>query len=160
DDFLDYLSQLHFSCDLEAIPEGTLVFASEPIIRIRGPILQCQILESPLLNFINFASLIATKSSLINLAAKGKPVIEFGLRRAQGPDGALTASRSAYIGGCSSTSNLLAGKLYGIPTQGTQAHSWIMAFPTEREAFNQFANTLQSATTLLVDTYDTLQGVK
>lgn len=160
EEFLDYLSQLRFSCDLDAIPEGTLVYALEPLIRIQGPILQCQLLESPLLNFINFSSLIATKSSLICSAAGSKPVVEFGLRRAQGPDGALTASRSAYIGGCSSTSNLLAGKQYGIPTQGTQAHSWIMAFQSEKEAFDKFASIMQSSTTLLVDTYSTLQGVK
>jgi nicotinate phosphoribosyltransferase len=158
-DFLHYLQKLSFTCDLDAVLEGTLIYAQEPVLRIQGPILQCQILESPLLNFLNFATLIATKASRVYLAAGGDPVIEYGLRRAQGPDGALTASRSAYLGGCSSTSNLLAGKLYGIPTQGTQAHSWIMAFPTEQEAFEKFAHVMKNMTSLLVDTYDTLKGV-
>jgi nicotinate phosphoribosyltransferase len=159
DDFLQYLEKLSFTCDLDAAVEGTLIYAQEPVLRIQGPILQCQILESPLLNFLNFATLIATKASRVYLAAEGDPVIEYGLRRAQGPDGALTASRSAYIGGCSGTSNLLAGKLYGIPTQGTQAHSWIMAFPTEQEAFEKFGQVMKNMTSLLVDTYDTLKGV-
>lgn len=158
-EFLNYLTRLNVTCDLDVIPEGTVVFEKEPVLRISGPILLCQLLETPLLNFLNFSSLIATKASLVCLAAKSDAVVEFGLRRAQGPDGGLTASRSAYIGGCQSTSNALAGKLYGIPLQGTQAHSWIMAFPTELEAFQDFAQVMQSDTSLLVDTYDTIQGV-
>ncbi|MBA2653799.1 MAG: nicotinate phosphoribosyltransferase [Gammaproteobacteria bacterium] len=159
-EFLTYLSNLTFTCDLDGVPEGTIVYAKEPVLRIKGPILQCQLLETPLLNFINFATLIATKASQVYLAAQDDPVIEFGLRRAQGPDGGLTASRSAYIGGCSATSNVLAGKLYDIPINGTQAHSWIMAFPSELEAFQKFATIMKSNTVLLVDTYDTLNGIK
>lgn len=157
--FLAYLKELKINCDIDAVPEGTLVFEKEPVLRIEGPILQCQLIETPLLNLINFASLIATKASQVYLAANKDPVIEFGLRRAQGPDGGLTASRSAYIGGCQGTSNVLAGKTFNIPLYGTQAHSWIMAFPTELQAFEKFAQVMQSNTSLLVDTYDTLQGI-
>jgi nicotinate phosphoribosyltransferase len=159
-EFLDYLQKLRFTCDLAAIPEGTLVFAKEPLLRIKGSLLQCQLLETPLLNFINFATLIATKATHVCQAAKGDSVIEFGLRRAQGPDGGLTASRSAYIGGCTGTSNVLAGKIYDIPTHGTQAHSWIMAFPDELTSFQAFANLMKNKTVLLVDTYDSVQGIK
>jgi nicotinate phosphoribosyltransferase len=159
-DFLDYLEQLTFTCDLHAIPEGVLSFAKEPILRIQGSILQCQLLETPLLNFIHFATLIATKASVLYSAAQSDPIIEFGLRRAHGPDGGLTASRSAFIGGCSGTSNALAGKLFDIPIQGTQAHSWIMAFPTELEAFRSVAQVMGNATILLVDTYKTVDGIK
>ena len=116
--FLDYLGTLRFSCDVDAIPEGTAVFPQEPLLRIQGPILQCQLLETALLNLINFQSLIATKAARVCLAARGEPVLEFGLRRAQGVDGALAASRAAYIGGCAATSNVLAAKLYGIPVRG------------------------------------------
>jgi nicotinate phosphoribosyltransferase len=159
-EFLTYLKNLKITCDIDAVPEGTLLFAKEPVLRIKGPILQCQLLETPLLNFINFASLIATKASKAYLAAEGDPLIEFGLRRAQGPDGGLTASRSAFLGGCTGTSNVLAGKLFDIPLYGTQAHSWIMAFPTEMEAFKSFADTMKGNTSLLVDTYDTLIGIR
>src|SRR4029078_4052971 len=110
--FLDYLGNLTFSCDIDAIPEGTVVFANEPILRIQGPILQCQLIETALLNMMNFQTLIATKASRVCRAAQGDAVIEFGMRRAQGPDGAVSASRAAYIGGCAATSNTLAGKLY------------------------------------------------
>lgn len=158
--FLLYLSELKFSCSIDAVPEGTLVQPKEPLLRIQGPLLQCQILETALINFMNFNSLIATKASRIYLAAQGDTTMEFGLRRAQGPDGGVSASRAAYIGGCDSTSNLLAGKLYGIPIRGTQAHSWIMAFPSELEAFRAFAKTMKDKTVLLVDTYDTLTGVQ
>jgi nicotinate phosphoribosyltransferase len=159
-EFLDYLRQLRFTCDLVAIPEGTLVFAKEPLLRIKGSLLQCQLLETPLINFINFATLIATKATHVCQAAKGDSVIEFGLRRAQGPDGGLTASRSAYIGGCTGTSNVLAGKIYDIPLHGTQAHSWIMAFPDELTSFQTFADLMKNKTVLLVDTYDSVQGIK
>jgi len=158
--FLTYLSQLKFTCDIDAVIEGTLVQPREPLVRIQGPIIQCQILETMLINFINFSSLIATKASRIRLVAGDDPVVEFGLRRAQGPNGGLMASRAAFIGGCDSTSNMLAGKTYGIPVRGTQAHSWIMAFPDEVTAFHAFANVMKKHTVLLVDTYDTLTGVK
>jgi len=133
--FVDALSKFEFTCDVDAIPEGTAVFASEPLVRVTGPILQAQIIETVLLNLINFQTLVATKSARICAAAKGEAVMEFGLRRAQGIDGALAASRSAYIGGCSATSNVLAGRLFGIPVKGTHAHSWIMSFDSEPEAF-------------------------
>ncbi len=157
--FLQYLSELKFTCSVDAVPEGTLVQPKEPLLRIQGPLLQCQILETALINFMNFASLIATKASRVYLAAQGDETMEFGLRRAQGPDGGVTASRAAFIGGCDSTSNLLAGKMYSIPIRGTQAHSWIMAFPSELEAFRAFAKTMKDKTVLLVDTYDTITGV-
>lgn len=158
--FLDYLSELRFTCDIEAVPEGTLVFPHEPMVRVTGSILQCQLIETPLLNLINFQSLIATKASRIYLAAGGAPVMEFGLRRAQGIDGALAASRAAYIGGCTSTSNLMAGRLFGIPVSGTHAHSWVMSFDTEAEAFETFAKAMPHNCVLLVDTYDTTEGVR
>lgn len=158
--FLDELAHLKFSCDIDAVPEGTVVFPFEPLIRVQGPLIQAQILESTILNFINFATLIATKGARTCLAAKDDPVIEFGLRRAQSIDGAMTASRSAYIGGCHSTSNLLAGKEFGIPVQGTLAHSWVMLFDEELEAFKTYAECMPANCVLLVDTYDTIQGVK
>ncbi len=129
--FLDYLRNLRLTCEIDAIPEGTLVFPNEPLIRVRGPIIQCQILETALLNILNFESLIATKAARVCLAAENDPVIEFGLRRAQGVDGGLTAARAAYVGGCAGTSNLQAGQCFGIPVSGTQAHSWIMFFESE-----------------------------
>ncbi len=158
--FLDYLTSLRMTCDVDAVPEGTLAFGHEPIMRVRGPILQCQLLETPLLNIINFQTLIATKAARICLAAGGKPVVEFGLRRAQGIDGALSASRAAYIGGCAATSNVLAGKLFGIPVKGTHAHSWVMSFDTELEAFERYAEVMPNNCVFLVDTYDTLEGVR
>ncbi len=158
--FLDYLSQLTFTCDIDAIPEGTVVFANEPLIRVEGPILQCQLIETSLLNMINFQTLIATKASRVCRAAAGDFVIEFGMRRAQGPDGALSASRAAYVGGCAATSNTLAGKLYDIPVRGTHAHSWVTAFPNEMDAFNAYASVMPHNCVLLVDTFDTIEGVK
>jgi nicotinate phosphoribosyltransferase len=158
-DFLDYLSTLRFQCDIDAIPEGTLVFPQESLVRIRGPLLQGQLIETPLLNFINFASLIATKASRVCQAAQGDSVMEFGLRRAQGVDGGLTATRASYIGGCDSTSNVLAGKLFNIPLKGTHAHSWVMSYPDELTAFAEFAQVSDNVI-LLVDTYNTLQGVQ
>ena len=159
-DFLDYLSELEFSCDVDAVPEGTVVFPHEPMVRVKGPILQCQILETPLLNLINFQSLIATKASRITTATGGESVLEFGLRRAQGIDGALAASRAAYIGGCDATSNVLAGKLFGIPVKGTHAHSWVMSFDDELSAFREYAAAMPNNCVFLVDTYDTIQGVR
>jgi len=158
-DFLDYLGNLTLSCDIDAIPEGTVAFGHEPLVRVRGPILQCQILETALLNVINFQTLIATKAARICAATRGEPVLEFGLRRTQGIDGGLAASRAAYIGGCAATSNVLAGKHFGIPVRGTHAHSWVMSFETEAEAFAGYAEVMPNNCVFLVDTYDTLQGV-
>lgn len=159
-DFLVYLQQLKFSCDIDAIEEGSVVFPQEPLVRVTGPLLQCQLLESILLNIINFQSLIATSAARLLQATRGEPVLEFGLRRAQGFDGALMASRAAYIGGCAATSNVLAGKLYGIPVRGTHAHSWVLCFASELEAFRAYAQTFPDRCIFLVDTYNTLEGVK
>jgi nicotinate phosphoribosyltransferase len=158
--FFDYLSKMKFTCDVDAIPEGNVVFPYEPLIRVKGPLIQCQLLESPLLNLINFPTLIATKAARICIAANGDPVIEFGLRRAQGIDGSLTASRAAYIGGCEGTSNVLAGKMFNIPVRGTHSHSWVMTFDDEKEAFQTYAEQLPNSCVFLVDTYDTIEGVK
>jgi nicotinate phosphoribosyltransferase len=158
--FVTYLADMRFSCDIEAVEEGTVVFPNTPLIRVKGPLIQCQLLETPLLNMINFQTLIATKAARIALAAKGEDVLEFGLRRAQGIDGALAASRAAYIGGCSSTSNVMAGKLFGIPVSGTHAHSWIMSFDTELEAFEAYAEAMPDNCVFLVDTYDTYTGLQ
>jgi nicotinate phosphoribosyltransferase len=159
-DFLEYLANMKFQCSIDAVPEGTTVFPQEPLLRIQGPLIQCQILESPLLNLLNFPTLIATKAGRICIAAKGDSVFEFGLRRAQRLDGALTASRSAYIGGCDATSNLLAGKLFDIPVKGTHSHSWVMVFDEELEAFQAYARALPDNCIFLVDTYDTINGIK
>lgn len=158
--FLDYLANLKLTCSVDAMPEGTAAFPNEPLVRVRGPILQCQLLETPLLNLVNFESLIATKAARLRLVAQSDTILEFGLRRAQGIDGGMTASRAAYIGGCDGTSNVLAGKLYDIPVRGTHAHSWVMAFDDEQQAFDAYAQVLSNNVTLLVDTYDTLQGVR
>jgi nicotinate phosphoribosyltransferase len=159
-EFLEYLGKLRFSCDVDAMPEGTIVFPQEPLLRVQGPILQGQILEAALLNFVNFQTLIATKAARICLAAQGEPVVEFGLRRAQGVNGALTASRAAYLGGCAGTSNVLAGRMFGIPVSGTHAHSWVMSFDSEPEAFEAYAKALPNNCVFLVDTYDSLEGVR
>jgi nicotinate phosphoribosyltransferase len=158
--FLDYLQTFELHCDIDAVPEGTAVFAHEPLVRVRGPLLQAQILETALLNIVNFQTLIATKAARIALAAQGEPILEFGLRRAQGIDGGLAASRAAYAGGCSATSNVLAGKLYGIPVRGTHAHSWVMSFDSELEAFHAWARAMPANCIFLVDTYDTIEGVR
>jgi nicotinate phosphoribosyltransferase len=160
EEFITYLANLKLTCDIEAIPEGTVVFPNEPLLRVRGPILQCQLLETPLLNLINFESLIATKAARLRLVVEKDILLEFGLRRAQGIDGGMTASRAAYIGGCDATSNVLAGKLYDIPVKGTHAHSWVMSFADEQQAFDAYAEVLPNNVTLLVDTYDSLQGVR
>jgi nicotinate phosphoribosyltransferase len=159
-EFLNYLRSMHFTCHVDAIPEGTVVFPHEPLVRVQGPLIQGQILETILLNLINFQTLIATKAAHICLAARGEPVLEFGLRRAQGIDGALAASRAAYIGGCAATSNVLAGKLFGIPVRGTHAHSWVMAFDNELESFQTYAEAMPNNCLFLVDTYNTLDGVR
>ena len=158
--FLDYLRGLRLTVGIDGMPEGTLAFPNEPLIRVCGPIAQCQLLETALLNILNFESLIATKAARVCLAANNDPVIEFGLRRAQGVDGALTAARAAYIGGCSGTSNLQAGERFRIPVSGTQAHSWIMFFENESEAFQIYAKALPNNCVFLVDTYNSLEGVR
>ena len=158
--FLDYLRDLRFTCDVDAVPEGTVVFPNEPLMRIRGPILQGQLVETALLNMVNFQTLIATKAARICEAAQGEPVLEFGLRRAQSAGGALAASRAAYLGGCAATSNVLAGRMFGIPVKGTHAHSWVMSFDTEPEAFAAYAEAMPNNCVFLVDTYDTLDGVR
>jgi nicotinate phosphoribosyltransferase len=160
EDFLRWLENLRPRLDVDAIPEGTAVFPQEPLLRVQGPIVPCMLLETPLLTLLNFQTLIATKSARICGAARGEPVIEFGLRRAQGIDGAVSASRAAYVGGAAATSNVLAGKLLGIPVRGTHAHSWVMCFDDELEAFRAYARAMPSNVVLLVDTYDTLQGVR
>jgi nicotinate phosphoribosyltransferase len=159
-EFLAYLGALELTVDIDAIPEGTVVFPHQPLIRVRGPILQGQLLETALLCLVNFNTLIATKAARICGAARGDPVLEFGLRRAQGLDGALSASRAAHVGGCASTSNVLAGKRYGIPVRGTHAHSWVMSFDDEPEAFAAYARAMPNNCVFLVDTYDTVEGVK
>lgn len=158
--FLRFLEGLRLSVDVDAVPEGTVVFPHEPILRVVGPVLEAQILETALLNLINYPTLVATKAARLRLAAAEGEVIEFGLRRAQGIDGGLTASRAAYVGGCDSTSNLLAGMTFGIPVRGTHAHSWIMVFEDEAEAFAAWAEALPQACVFLVDTYQTLRGVE
>jgi nicotinate phosphoribosyltransferase len=158
--FIDYLRTFRFTCDVDGVPEGTVMFSYEPLLRVEGPLIECQLLESPLLNLINFPTLIATKAARISLAAGGDTLLEFGMRRAQGIDGALTASRAAYIGGCDATSNVLAGKKYGIPVRGTHAHSWVMAFEDEEESFRQYAKCLPDNVVLLVDTYHSIEGIK
>jgi nicotinate phosphoribosyltransferase len=159
-DFLDYLRGLESSCSVDGIPEGTVVFPHEPLLRVSGPLLQCQLVETALLNIVNFQTLIATKAARVCIAAKGEPVLEFGLRRAQGIDGALSASRAAFVGGCAATSNVMAGHRLGIPVRGTHAHSWVMSFDTEEEAFRAYAEAMPNNSIFLVDTYDTLEGVK
>jgi nicotinate phosphoribosyltransferase len=158
--FLDYLRGLQLTCDVDALPEGTLVFPNEPLVRVCGPIAQCQLLETVLLNIFNFQSLIATKAARVCLAAEHDPVIEFGLRRSQGVDGGLTAARAAYIGGCAGTSNLQAGQQFGIPVSGTQAHSWIMFFENELEAFQSYARAMPNNCIFLVDTYNSIEGIR
>jgi nicotinate phosphoribosyltransferase len=158
--FLGYLRSLELTCEIDAIPEGTLVFPNEPLIRVRGPVIQCQLLETALLNILNFESLIATKAARVCLAAENDPIIEFGLRRAQGVDGGLTAARAAWVGGCAGTSNLQAGERFGIPVSGTQAHSWIMFFESESQAFEAYARAMPNNCVFLVDTYNSLEGVR
>jgi nicotinate phosphoribosyltransferase len=156
--FLDFLRTFRFTGSLWAMDEGTVVFPNEPLIRIEGKLLECQIIESMLLNIINFQSLIATKTARVYLASGKGSVMEFGLRRAQGPDGAMSASRAAYIGGSAGTSNVMAGKEMGIPVLGTMSHAWVMAFPSEEEAFQAYADLYPENTIFLLDTYDTLKS--
>jgi nicotinate phosphoribosyltransferase len=158
--FLDFLRDFEFSCDVDGVPEGTPVFPYEPLLRVTGPVWQAQIIETLLLTILNFQTLIATKAARVCQSARGESVLEFGARRAQGIDGSLSASRAAYIGGCSATSNVMAGKLFGIPVKGTHAHSWVMIFGDEEEAFQTYARALPNNCVFLVDTYDTLEGVR
>ncbi len=158
EDFLQYLSGFHFSGDIYAIPEGTVVFPKEPLLKVIAPIMEAQLVETAILNIINHQSLIATKTSRIVFAADGDGIMEFGLRRAQGPDAGLYGARAAMIGGCVGTSNVLAGRLFDVPVMGTHAHSWIMSFKDEYTAFKTYAQMYPENCTLLVDTYDTLKS--
>jgi nicotinate phosphoribosyltransferase len=155
---IEYLENFRFTGDVWAVPEGTVVFPHEPLIRVTAPLPEAQLIESTLLNVINFQTLIATKAARVCFAANGAPVIDFGLRRAHGPNGGLMASRAAYIGGVDATSNVLPGRLYGIPVRGTHAHSWVESFPSELESFRAYARIYPDACLLLVDTYDTLRS--
>jgi nicotinate phosphoribosyltransferase len=157
-EFLESLAHFSFRGDIHAAREGTAVFPNEPLVRVKGTLMEVQFVESMLLNYVNFQTLVATKTSRVVGAAGGMPVMEFGLRRAQGVDGALSASRAAYIGGAAATSNTLAGATYGIPVSGTMAHSWVMGFESELESFEKYAELYPGSTVLLVDTYDTLSS--
>ena len=158
EDFLKYLRDFHFSGDIYAIPEGSIMFPREPMIKVIAPIMEAQLVETAILNIINHQSLIATKTSRVCFAARGDGIMEFGLRRAQGPDAGTLGARAAMIGGCVGTSNVLAGQLFDVPVKGTHAHSWIMSFPDEYTAFKTYADMYPSACILLVDTYDTLKS--
>ncbi|MBQ4536619.1 MAG: nicotinate phosphoribosyltransferase [Lachnospiraceae bacterium] len=157
-DFLDYLKNFKFSGDIYAIPEGTVMFPREPMVKVIAPIMEAQLIETAILNIINHQSLIATKAARVCHAARGDGIMEFGLRRAQGPDAGTYGARAAMIGGCVGTSNVLAGQLFDVPVKGTHAHSWIMSFPDEYTAFKTYADMYPSACILLVDTYDTLKS--
>ncbi|GMO46475.1 MAG: nicotinate phosphoribosyltransferase [Termitinemataceae bacterium] len=158
DDFLNYLKDFKFAGDLYALDEGSVIFPQEPLIRVSGNLIECQILEGLILNTINFQSLIATKTARVKLAAGNGGVMEFGLRRAQGADGALSASRASFIGGADGTSNVLAGKEFGIKVMGTMAHSWVMSFASEEDAFRAYAEIFPKHPVFLIDTYDTLKS--
>ncbi len=158
DEVLEYLRDFRPRLTVRAAPEGTLVFPHEPVVQIEGPIADAQLVETALLNMLNYQTLIATKAARVCLAANGEPVLEFGLRRAHGPDGGLSGSRAAYIGGCQSTSNVLAGKVYGVPVSGTHAHSWVMSFDDELDSFRAFVRLYPNDPVLLVDTYDTIDS--
>ena len=156
--FLSMLATFRFTGDIDAVPEGSMVFPNEPIIRVQAPILEAQLIETALLNIINHQTLIATKAARVCLAAQGDEVLEFGLRRAQGPDAGIYGARAAIIGGCNATSNVMTGQLFGIPVKGTHAHSWVMSFPTELEAFRAYADAFPAGCLLLVDTYNTIKS--
>lgn len=158
EDFLSYLSGFHFSGSIYAIPEGSMIFPKEPLLKVIAPIMEAQLVETAILNIINHQCLIATKASRVVFAAQGDGIMEFGLRRAQGPDAGLYGARAAMIGGCIGTSNVLAGEMFDVPVMGTHAHSWIMSFPDEYTAFKAYADLYPDACTLLVDTYDTLKS--
>ncbi len=158
EDFLQYLRNFTFTGEIYAVKEGTVVFPYEPIVRVKAPIMEAQLIETALLNLVNHQTLIATKASRVCYAAEGGSVLEFGLRRAQGPDAGIYGARAAIIGGCSSTSNVMTGELFGIPAKGTHAHSWVMSFPNELDAFRAYADIFPDTCLLLVDTYDTLKS--
>ncbi len=158
EDFLSYLKDFQFSGDIYAIPEGTVMFPREPVVKVIAPIMEAQLVETAILNIVNHQSLIATKAARVCYAARGDGIMEFGLRRAQGPDAGIYGARAAVIGGCIGTSNVLAGQLFDIPVKGTHAHSWIMSFPDEYTAFKAYADMYPHACILLVDTYDTLKS--
>ena len=158
EDFLEYLSSFHFTGDIYAIPEGTVVFPREPIVKVIAPIMEAQLVETAILNIINHQSLIATKAARVCYAARGDGVMEFGLRRAQGPDAGIYGARAAVIAGCVGTSNVLTGQMFHVPVLGTHAHSWIMSFPDEYTAFKTYAKMYPNSCTLLVDTYDVLKS--
>lgn len=156
--FLDFLKDWSFTGDIYTMDEGSVIFPQEPIVRIHANLIEAQIIEGLVLNYINFQSLIATKTARVWLASKKGSIMEFGLRRAQGPDGAMCATRASFIGGAEGTSNTLAGKLYGIPVMGSMAHSWVMSFPTELEAFKTYAKIYPENPIFLIDTYDTINS--
>ncbi|KEZ76465.1 nicotinate phosphoribosyltransferase [Salinisphaera hydrothermalis] len=158
--FLDYLRDFRFTGRVDAVPEGTAVFPHQPMLRVTGPIIEAQLLETALLNLMNFPTLVATKAARIAHAAEGDRVLDFGLRKAQGIDGGVSAARAAYIGGCAGTSNVLAGQLFGIPVSGTHAHGWVMAFDHEIDAFDAYARALPNNCVFLVDTYNSLEGIE
>ena len=158
EEFMEYLQHFKFTGDIYAIPEGTPVFPGEPLIRVKAPIMEAQLIETALLNLVNHQTLIATKASKVVYAAGGKGVLEFGLRRAQGPDAAIYGARASIIGGCVATSNVYTGQQYGLPAKGTHAHSWVMSFPDELTAFRAYAEVYPTSCMLLVDTYDTLKS--
>ena len=157
-EFIDYLKNFRFTGDIYAVPEGTVIFPNEPILKVIAPICEAQLIEAALLNIINHQSLIATKAARVKWAAGNDVVLEFGLRRAQGPDAGIYGARAAVIGGCAATSNVLTGKMFDIPVKGTHAHSWVMSFPDELTAFRKYAELYPDACLLLVDTYDTLKS--
>lgn len=158
EDFLEYLTDFRFTGSVYAIPEGTVVFPREPLVKVIAPIMEAQLVETAILNIINHQSLIATKAARVVYAAQGDGIMEFGLRRAQGPDAGVYGARAAMIGGCVGTSNVLTGQLFDVPVLGTHAHSWIMSFPDEYTAFKKYSELYPNACTLLVDTYDTLKS--
>lgn len=158
EDFLNRLKNFKFTGDIDAIPEGTVVFPYEPLLRVKAPIFEAQLIETAMLNIINHQTLIATKASRMVQAANGGSVLEFGLRRAQGPDAGIYGARASIIGGCTATSNVLAGQMFNMPVSGTHAHSWIMSFENELAAFRAYAEAFPNSCLLLVDTYDTLRS--
>ncbi|GIX05808.1 MAG: nicotinate phosphoribosyltransferase [Candidatus Poribacteria bacterium] len=158
--FFDYLREFRFTGEVHAIPEGTIVFPGEPLVRITAPLIEAQIVETYILATINYQTLVATKAARVVHAARGRPVVDFGTRRAHGPQAGVLAARATYIGGCVATSNVFAGYELGLPVVGTMAHSFMMTFPTEREAFAAYVDSFPEHTTLLIDTYDTLEGAR
>ncbi len=159
-DFFNYLKRFHFTGEVAGVQEGDIVFAEEPILQVTAPIAEAQIVETYLLSVINFETLVASKAARVVRAAQGRTVLEFGTRRAQGPEAGLRAARAAYLGGCDATSNTEAGRLYGIPVAGTAAHSWTQAFPTERQSFEALLDVFPDTAVLLIDTYDDLAGAE